>query len=141
MKKSKIVWIVSALCVVALCVSLFAFWASFHKIDSDEVEKIVLVVQHTKGYELSASDLERFIRLYNTSIYKGEGTGEGGTPDIQVFVYYQDGSRLIISEFAFKGRDFEVSLRDVNGKKKAWYYVSSKALVAFVSELVDEYCE
>lgn len=121
-------------CIIVLCVVIAVILISQHKIFPWRVEKI-----SAPGGTLSAEDAEKFIWLFNLAQYKGRGTGEGGTPDIQVYVYYKDGSYLIISEFGGKGKNFEVSLRNADGKHTGvWYYVNSEALEQFVLELIDE---
>ena len=132
MKKSRIVLIVSAICAVVLCLSLFVHWNSLHKIDAERVEKIQLGNAPT-SVTFNAEDTAKFIELFNSAQYAGKGTGEGGTPDWIAFVYYQDGSYLTISEFGGAGRSFEVFLRDANRNKKAWYYVNSEELESFLS--------
>ena len=77
----------------------------------------------------------------NEAQYGGKATGEGGTPEVQVYVSFQDDSYLIVSEFNCMGRDFEVSLRGADGKKSAWYYVNSEELEALVYEMVQKYAD
>ena len=132
MKKAKTVRIVSALCIAALCVLLFASWRGAHQIDPVRVEKIVISFNQAEGYELTAAESAAFIKSYNTSAYAGEGTGEGGTPEFGITVHFRDGSILRVNDFSAMGRNFEVSLRDAAGDKKAWYYVNSEELYAFV---------
>lgn len=127
-----------ALCVLTLCVLLFAKHINMYKIDSDQVEKITIWYYLSDGeQELNAHDAETFIKLFNKAKYGGQGTGEGGTPEYGLVVYYVDGSYLRINDFRRMGRNFEVSLHDANGHKKDWYYMNSQDLYEFVSEMVN----
>ena len=134
MKKK--IWIIAG--AVVLCILIVINIGIFsRRINLDRVEKVQFRNDPvSEGF--SAEDTEKFIKLFNSARYAGEGTGDGGTPEIQVYVYYRDGSYLIISEFSGKGRDFEVTRHDANGKQEDWYYISSKELDAFVLEMVDK---
>lgn len=141
MKKHKIASISSALFIIILCVSLFAACQKMEQFETNQVEKIVVWAQHTEEYELNADDSARFIELYNSSKYGGKGTGEGGTPEFGVTVYFHDGTFMRANDFSAASGDFEITLHDSDGNRKAWYYISSKELYAFVSELLDEVFE
>jgi len=114
---------------IGLCASLFAC-NSNERIDEDKVEKIEL-----GEYAFSESEIEQFIELFNSASYEGEGTGEGGTPDYIITVHLDDGSYLNINQFGATDRDFEV-FRYNDEKRLEWYYVNSKELKEFVSELI-----
>lgn len=134
MKKHKIAAIFSALCIVILCVSLFTACQKIERIEASQVERIVIWAQNTEEYELNAEDAARFIELYNASKYKGKGTGEGGTAEFGICVYFRDGTCLRANDFFGK---LEVSIHNVDGKTRDWYYISSEELYTFVSELAD----
>lgn len=139
MKKSKIVFVVCALCIAALCLVLFVHWRNLHKIDADQVEKIQLGnTCHQSVEVLNAEDTAKFIELFNFAKYAGKANGEGGTPDWTVSVYYRDGSYLTISEFGSAGSTCEVTLRNADRGKKVWYYVKSEELRAFILEMMDQ---
>ncbi len=138
MKKHRIASIFSALFIVILCASLFAACQRVEQIDANQVERIEVWHQLGGSLELTADDSARFIDLYNSSKYEGKGTGDGGTPDFGILVYFRDGTYLSASDFFGK---LEVSLRTADGGQKAWYYISSKELYTFVSELADKATE
>lgn len=133
-------WIVLALCVAILGTFLLAQWRNTRDIHWDEVVKVHFAGV-TESEAWSTEDAQTFIDLFNMADYAGRGTGEGGTPEVQIYVWYQDGSYLIVSEFNCLGRDFEVSLKNADNKKIAWYYVNSEELEAFVYEMVKKYAD
>ena len=133
-------WIALALGAVILGVLLFAQWRDSRVIKADQVVKVHFAGV-TESEAWSTEDAQTFIDLFNMADYAGRGTGEGGTPEVQIYVWYQDGSYLIVSEFNCLGRDFEASLRNTDNKKIAWYYVNSEELEAFVYEMVKKYAD
>ena len=135
MRRRRIASIFSVLFIVTLCVSLFTACRKMERIEEDQVDKILVWVQNTEEYELTANDSARFIELYNSSKYEGKGTGEGGTPKFGIYVYFRDGSHLCTNDFF---GELEVSLYSADGNKKAWYYISSEELYPFVSELANK---
>ena len=136
MKTRKTLSVFSVLIIVILCVSLFTACQRFERIETSQVERIVLWTQTTVDeYELNAEESAKFIELFNSSKYAGKGTGEGGTPEFGIRVYFRDGAYLRVNDFAALGKDLEVSLHDSEGKEKAWYYISNEELYTFVSEL------
>ena len=138
MKMTKGKWFALALGIVLLGAFLFAQWRNTRNIHGDEVVKVYFAGV-TESEAWSAEDAKIFIELFNGAEYAGRGTGEGGTPEVQVYVLFQDDSYLIVSEFSCLGRDFEVSLRDAYGKQKAWYYVNSEELKSFIIDMVEKY--
>ena len=141
MKTYKNTSVLSALFIVILCMSLFTACQKVAQIEANEVERIAVWTQITEECELNADDSAKFIELFNSSKYEGKGTGEGGTPEFGICVYFRDGIYLLVNDFCFAGRDFEVSLRDSDGNTKAWYYLSSEELYTFVSELANKSTE
>ena len=133
-------WFALALGVVLLGAFLFAQWRGSRVIKADQVVKVYFAGV-TESEAWSAEDAETFIELFNMAEYAGRGTGEGGTPEVQVYVSFQDDSYLIVSEFNCMGRDFEVSLRGADGKRRAWYYVNSKELETFAYAMVQKYAD
>lgn len=99
------------------------------------MERIEFWHQFGEGFELNAEDSARFIELFNASKYEGKGTGEGGTPDFGIRVYFRDGTSLSATDFSGK---LEVSIFSADAEKKAWYYLSSNELYAFLLELADK---
>ena len=122
--------------LLSLCTFLVIKHMNRHKIDSDRVEKITFWSYSFDEQEMNAHDTETFIKLYNKAKYGGEATGEGGTPEYGVNVYFIDGTRLIIYPFGSVRHDFEVALYDANEPENDWYYVDSQDLYQFVSEII-----
>ena len=136
MKKSIIIWIVSVLCAVVLIWLLFNYYNSPHKLYVNRVKEIKIVSFTTlPTVTLNAEETVKFIELFNSASYEGKTTGEGGTPDWTVFVFYQDGSNLNISEFGSAGSKCEVEMHNKNLFEKSGYYVSSAELRAFILEM------
>lgn len=106
------------------------------KIDPEQVDTISVWV-HTVQWKMTSGDVDKFINLYNASKYRGEGTGEGGTPAFGVEVYFVDGSELHINDFQAMGRDFEVTFFDANGERTAWYYINNHALLEYLCKMVE----
>lgn len=127
---------ISLVILLSLCTFLVIKHMNRHKIDSDRVEKITVWSHSFEEQELNTRDTETFIKLYNKAKYGGEATGEGGTPEYGVHVYFVDGARLVINQFGYVGHDFEVALYDANGPQNDWYYVDSQDLYKFVSEII-----
>ncbi|MCH5183882.1 MAG: hypothetical protein J1E00_06875 [Oscillospiraceae bacterium] len=127
---------ISLVILLSLCTFLVIKHMNRHKIDSDQVEKITVWSHSFDEQELNVRDTETFIKLYNKAKYGGKATGEGGTPEYGVDVYFVDGSRLVINQFGYVGHDFKVALYDANGPKNDWYYVDSQDLYEFVSEII-----
>lgn len=142
MKTQKIVSAFSALFLVILCVSLFSACQRVERIEANQVEKITVWTQTMQERELNADDSAKFMELFNSSKNEGKGTGEGGTPEFAIRVYFRDGTYLLANDFSGSaGRDFEVSLYDSDGNKKEWYYISNEELYTFVSELAGKSTE
>jgi len=139
MKKHRIVCVFSVLFVVLLCMSLLTACRAFQRIEENQVEKIVVWVYDygKKEYEMTSDDTKKFIELYNSSKYGGEGTGEGCTPEFGIHVYFRDGTYLLVNDFC-GFRKFEVSFRNADGVQKAWYYISSEEFSAFAADLADK---
>ena len=108
----------------------------FPKIDPEQVDTVSVWV-HTSQWNMTSSDVDKFINLYNASKYKGEGTGEGGTPAFGVEVYFVDGSELHIHDFQAMGRDFEVTFFDASGERTAWYYINNQALLEYLCKMAE----
>lgn len=135
MKKHRIASIFSAFLIVVLCVSLFTACNKIEIIEENQVEKIVArVINNEKEYEMTSDEAKKFIELFNTSKYEGKSTGEGGTPEFGISVYFSDGSYLLANEFD-GSRKFEVYTSKANGVQSRCYYVSSEELYAFAAEM------
>lgn len=138
MKKHRIASIFSALFIVVLCVSLFTACNKIDRIEENQVEKIVArVVNSEKEYELTSDDTKKFIELFNTSKYEGKSTGEGGTPEFGISVYFSVGAYLLVNEFDGL-RKFEVFFCKADGTQQHSYYISSEELYAFAEEMADK---
>lgn len=134
MKKQKLLQILSVLLIAALSISLFTACHKIEEIEESQVEKIVLWVHVKEDYELTAAEAAKFIELYNSSTCGGEGTGEGGTPEFGIVVYFRDGTTLRANDFE---DSLEVTLHDSNEQRTAWYYVKGEELYQFVSDLAE----
>ena len=138
MKKHRIASIFSVLFIVALCVSLFAACNKMDSIEENQVDKIAAwVIDSEKEYELSADEAKKFIELFNTASYEGKSTGEGGTPQFGIRVYFSDGAYLYVNDFCGLAK-FEVYSCKANGSQSRCYYVSSEELFAFAAEMADK---
>ena len=136
MKIHKILSVFSVLIIVILCVSLFTACRRFERIETSQVERIVLWTQTTvEEYELNAEESAKFIELFNSSKYEGRESEYGTTAEFGIHVYFRDGTYMNVNDFQSGGFDFEVSLRDSDGKEKTGYYTSNEELYTFVSEL------
>ncbi len=138
MKKHRIASIFSALFIVALCVSLFTACNKMDSIEENQVEKIeAWVINNEEEYELSADESKKFIELFNTANYEGKSTGEGGTPQFGIRVYFSDGAYLHVNDFAGVHK-FEVYASEANGSQSRCYYVSSEELYTFAAEMAEK---
>lgn len=135
MKKSKIKLIVSALCVVGLCLLLIINWFSLHRINENNVEKIQIGNSSTAS-GFNAEETTKFIELFNSASYEGKANGWGITPDWTVYVHYRDGSYLMVSDASGVG-NFEVSLCNAF-LRTAHYHIHSEELETFVLELMNK---
>ena len=138
MKIHRIASIFSALFIVILCVSMFTACNKIKSIEESQVEKIVVrVVDSEKEYEMTSDDATKFIELFNASKYEGKSTGEGGTPQFGISIYFSDGAHLQINDFDGL-RKFEVSFRKANEDQQHSYYISSEELYTFAAEMADK---
>ena len=135
MKKRWKTSIFVTLFVIILLVSLLTACQKIQKVEKNQVEKITAWTHNTVKYELNEEDSAKFIELYNVSKYEGKGTGEGGTPNFGITVYFFDGAYLRVNDFYGK---LEVWLYDADGDEKEWYYISSNELYNYVSELANK---
>lgn len=117
-----------------LFASLLTACQKNQRIESNQIEKIVAWTHNTAEYTLSEDDFAKFIELYNAAQYGGKATGEGGTPDFGIIVYFSDGTYLRVNDFYGK---LEVGL-DKGSNKEAWYYISSNELYTFMAELANK---
>ena len=107
-------------------------------IEENQVEKIeAWVINNEEEYELSADESKKFIELFNTANYEGKSTGEGGTPQFGIDVYFSDGAYLHVNDFAGVHK-FEVYASEANGSQSRCYYVSSEELYAFAAEMAEK---
>ena len=135
MQKSKKRLIVSALCIVGLCLLLIVNWISLHRINENNVEKIQIGNSPTaSGFNAEAT--AKFIELFNSASYTGKANEQGITPAWDVYVYYRDGSYLIVSDASGVG-NFEVRLRDAF-LRTAHYCIHSEELETFLLGLMNK---
>lgn len=133
-KKRKLIILAAVILLVAVAaVSVLLIFNRSDRIRAFRVEKIV-VGEH----ELTMWESIRFIYLFNTAEYKGEGIGDGGTTEYMFFVWNRDESYLIIREFGNKERNFEITTHSPDATENAWYYVYSEKLEAFAEELLSK---
>lgn len=138
MKKHRIASIFSAFLIVVLCVPLFTACNKIEIIEENQVEEIVArVINSKEEYKLSSDEAKKFIGLFNAASYEGKSTGEGGTPQFGIRVYFSDGAYLQVNDFDGL-RKFEVYAGKANEVQSRCYYVSSEELYAFAAELADK---
>lgn len=138
MKLLKNKWMIIALCALLLVGLFWVCRGNINRIDANTVLKVSFgSTPEFDGW--SVEDTETFIDLFNEAQYAGKGTGEGGTPDITVFVYFKDGSYMWVSDFDGRGLDFEVTLHGSDKKIDAWYYLNSEELKIFILEMLDKF--
>lgn len=137
--KRKIIWgILAAVAVVVCIAAIWGYWNHVHWMDPSRAEKAAVRGQCQPFCELNAEETEKAVRLYNAAQYDGKADGSGGTPYVNVRIYYEDGSYFWISDF---GRSMaEVTFHNANGERKSWFYVRSQELIDFLFELEDKYC-
>lgn len=128
MLKRAIALSVATLCIVILCVSLFAYWRSLHRITPDQVVKI-----SAPGGQLDAEETEQFLKLFNAAKYKGKDIEYGTTSDAGFSVYLQN--ETIIRIEAYGNDSFWVHpVIAGHHVKDDSYYIESKELYAFFTD-------
>lgn len=136
MKLWKNKWLLIALCAILL-VAVFAIrQRNLYKIDPHRVDRITFE-DRPETRELTAEETAKFIELYNSAVYAGKATGDGGTPDYNFTVHFKDGSYMWVNDFNSMGKDFEVSVYNSLKIEIAWYYVDSQHLLTFMHTLAD----
>ena len=135
MQKSKKRLIISALCIVGLCLLLVINWFSLHRINKNNVEKIQIGNSQTAS-GFNAEDTAKFVELFNSASYTGKAKGWGITPEWTVYVHYRDGSYLMVSDASGVG-NFEIKLCDAF-LRTAHYYIHSEELETFILDLMDK---
>ena len=121
-----------AILAAVLCFALVS--CDDKRISESKVEKAEL-----NGYLLPEEDLKTFYYWFNKAEYKGEGTGEGGTPDYTLKVFFKDGSTMRISDFGGKGITFEVCRFDADGNNTEWYYVYIDELETYFERMSEKH--
>ena len=135
MQKSKKRLIISALCIVGLCLLLVINWFSLHRINKNNVGKIQIGNSQTAS-GFNAEETAKFIELFNSASYTGKANEQGITPAWDVYVYYRDGSYLMVSDASGVG-NFEIKLCDALFRT-AHYYIHSEELETFILDLMDK---
>ncbi len=121
--------------LIAFCLLLcFLVGCNGHykTVDIEEVAS-AKVWTHNGSYELNAEELTELIKLYNSSEYKGEATGEGGTPAFGVSVEYGNGKELVVNEYGWKSIQFEVFENSSKG-----FYLNNEELLSFIMKLCED---
>lgn len=118
--------------LLAICLALVS--CDNKRISESKVEKAEL-----NGYLLPEEDLKTFYYWFNKAEYKGEGTGEGGTPDYTLEVFFKDGSTMRIYDFGGKGITFEVFRFDADGNRTEWYYVYIDELETYFERMREKH--
>ncbi|MBR5264494.1 MAG: hypothetical protein IKV50_07365 [Clostridia bacterium] len=121
-----------AILAAVLCFALASCDAK--RISESKVEKAEL-----NGHLLPEEDLNTFIYWFNKAEYKGEGTGEGGTPEYSLEVFFKDGSFMRISDFNGRGITYEVSRFDAERNQTEWYYVYIDELETFFERMYEKH--
>lgn len=121
--------------IIILCISLLASCGEIEKLDQSSIEEIEIWTESSKASELTEEQKAEFIKLYNAAEYDGKANGQGGTPQFGIYIDLNDGTKLSVNDFFTK---LEVTVRNKKGKIKAWYYINSKELYTFMSELANE---
>ena len=137
MKLFKNKWFLIALCAIVLVAVFVIRQRNLYQIDPHRVERITFE-DRPETRELTADEAEKFIELYNSAVYAGEATGDGGTPDYNFTVHFKDGSYMWVNDFDSMGKDFEVSVHNALKIQVAWYYVDSQRLLNFMHTLAEE---
>jgi hypothetical protein len=99
--------------LVLLCLLLTACKGPSFTIDYDNVEKAV-VWSHQSEYQLTEDETSKVIEEYNKSKYGGRATGEGGTPDFGLSIFFEDGQEAWVN-------DFSSGVMEVYHNKKVFY--------------------
>lgn len=137
--KKFVPFLLASILMIGLIVYGINGYQRFLKIDPEQVDTISVWV-HTVQWKMTSGDVDKFINLYNASKYRGEGTGEGGTPVFVVDVHFVDGSVLNVNDFQALGRDFEVTLLDATGQREVWCYINNQPLLEYLCKMVEPAC-
>ena len=147
-KKNKNIKILIFALIGAFCLfGLFFIFSKndeIDKIDREQVEKITLWAQTTKGHinsELDDVDIEAFIKLYNNSEYSGKHDDSVGgcTPNFTINVCFSDGSFISISDFCGIQGDFSIYLcKYEGGEYTRPYFAKNKELEEFILNLIND---
>ena len=133
-KKRKLIILTAVILLVGVAtVTVLLVFNQSDRIRAFRVEKI-----EVGEYELTWWESIRFIYLFNTAEYKGEGIGDGGTAEYMFYVWNRDDSFMIVREFGNKERNFEITTHSPDAKENSWYYVYSEKLEAFAEELLSK---
>jgi hypothetical protein len=84
--------------LLAMVLSFTGCSHSFSSIEPNEVEKIIIWT-HQSERELSKDNCVKIINQYNESVYGGEATGEGGTPDFGIIIFNQNSQVISVNDF------------------------------------------
>ncbi len=122
--KKMLVWVF----VGAMVLLFSSCGTAFAPLETDKVEKITLWTQEAE-VELAAEDIQTVVDLYNTSVYGGKATGEGGTPDWGLYIHLKNGDTMCVNQFF---GEFEVFIED-----KAGFYLENEAFYTHLSTLAE----
>ncbi len=128
----------AAALLLAVVMLLSVTGCGHDQVDLSDVEKVSL---WPLGIDLPEEESDKIIELYNQATYRGEATGEGGTPEYGFIIYFKNGSCILVQEFLGQ-QDFEVSFRGSDGKRikdQPTIYLDNSELLSYVQELIEKY--
>ncbi len=127
---------------IFMLVTLFSGCSSKKEVKLDDIEYVVLWEQtNNEDYMLNEEDLKEFIKLYNSAVYSGDGTGEGGTPEFGAVIKFKNGSFMRINEFCGNQRTFEITTHKENSERIEWFYAENENLENFIFEKLQQFGE
>lgn len=120
--------------LIAFCLLLCFLVGCNGRYKTVDIEEVVSasVWTHNGQYELNAEELAEFIKLYNSSEYKGKATGEGGTPEFGASVELEGGKQLIVNDYGYGNIHFEA----FNDGEKG-FYLDNEELLSFITQLCE----
>ena len=89
------------------------------------MEKAVIWT-HQSEYQLTEDEALKVIEEYNKSKYGGRVTGEGGTLDFGLIIFFENGQRTSVNDFCVK--------MEVSHNKKS-FYLENENLYYIIKEL------
>ncbi len=131
--KKRILILIAIVMVIALVLGAgfyFGYFGSrFPKLAPDGVASIT-VWSHDGLRQLDAGEVVTVISAYNTAVYDGRATGEGGTPDFGAEILLTNGKTIWINRFS--GSVSEVF---TDGLFKRAFYLESASLMSAIEQM------